>query len=398
MVQIEKVKELLEQISLICKQDKSIDRAALVIKLKRIFPSADPADLALAINTHLSRPAALDKLGTWASSGIFSPELLEQASRLTIAKYRASYFKGCNHVLEIGTGTGSDTAALAQVVNQVTTLEADPIRSAMAEENLRLQGIHNVTYVVGDLESKLSGLDLRSFDGLFADPARRSRSGDRVRESDDYYPPLSQLIELPFGRVRAIKVSPGLFFNPENSGWVREFLGHRAECLEQTLLFGTDTIDSSIRLTDLEISWSPPKNHTPINTPDTITGYICEAHATINRSQFLAAFFAQHGIAQMAPDLAYGITSERPERTPLMESFKIIHAMPFSQRALKEHLAQLGWSNRTELKKRNSSVDLDELRVSLRLPTHKHSAHFGTVFICKWRGAQHAIITERLSD
>jgi len=398
MIDITKAREVLAQIAQIRESDPFLDRAALVIKVKKLFPSLDQETLALAINTHLSRPNALEKLGPWASSGIFSPELLEQASRFAISEYRSKYFAGLNHVLEIGTGTGADTAALARVVNHVTTIELDPARAEMARENLKVQGIKNVTSLAGDLDSVLPKIDLSTFDGLYADPARRSRSGDRFREADDYSPPLAKLIELSVGRIRAIKVSPGLFFDPENTGWIREFLGHGSECLEQTLLFGVATRDSSVILTDLGLSWAPLSCASTLEPPETLSGFISEAHATINRCQFLGSFFAEHGVALLAPDVAYGISATQPTRTPFMDSFKIIDAIPFSPRALKEKLRALNWSSRTEFKKRNSSVDLDELRTSLRLPAHNNSSPFGTVFIFKWRGAQHAIMTERLSD
>lgn len=398
MFDITKVREVLDQIDLIRKSDRSLDHAALVIKVKKLFPSLDQETLALAINTHLSRPNALDKLGPWAASGIFSPELLEQASRSAIAEYRSQYFVGLNHVLEIGTGTGSDTAAIAKVAKQVTTIELDPARAEMAKENLKVQGVKNVTSLAGDLDSILAQLDLSTFDGMYADPARRSRSGDRFRDADDYSPPLEKLLGLPAGKVRAIKVSPGLFFDPKDTGWIREFLGYAAECLEQTLLFGVRTSDSSIRLTDLDLGWSPPASPKHLPAPNTLEGYISEAHGVVNRSQFLGSFFAERGIALLAQDLAYGISTTLPDKTPLMESFKIIDAIPYSPRTLKEKLRTLNWSNRTELKKRNSNVDLDELRASLRLPAHTNVSPFGTVFICRWEGTQQAIITERLSD
>jgi SAM-dependent methyltransferase len=398
MIDINKVREVLDQIALISESDPSLDRTALVIKVKKIFTSLDQETLTLAINTSLSRPNALEKLGAWAAAGIFSPELLEQASRRAIAQYRSRYFAGLNHVLEIGTGTGSDTAAIARVARYVTTIELDPERAEMAKENLKVQGIKNFTSLTGDLDSVLAGLDLNNFDGLYADPARRSRAGDRFREADDYSPPLELILGLKVGKVRAIKVSPGLFFDPKDTGWVREFLGYGSECLEQTLLWGVATADSSVRLTDLDLGWSPPENQLHLPPPDSLEGFISEAHGVINRSQFLGSFFAERGIALLAPDLAYGVSSNPPAKGPFLDSFRIIESQPFSLKSLKEKLRGLNWSSRTELKKRNSSVDLDELRASLRLPAHTDKAPFGTVFICKWRGVQHAIITERLSD
>jgi hypothetical protein len=144
----------------------------------------------------------------------------------------------------------------------------------MARENLKLQGITNFTSLAGNVDSVLAKLDLSTFDGLYADPARRSKSGDRFREADDYSPPLQKLLDLNFGRVRAIKVSPGLFFDPKDTGWIREFLGYGSECLEQTLLFGVKTKDSSVRLTELDLGWSPPLSPIYLEPPEVISGFI----------------------------------------------------------------------------------------------------------------------------
>ena len=83
----------------------------LMLFLKKRVENIRPEILAVAVDTFHLRQEASRKLGSWASDGFFSSTLLPQASRITFASYRASYFNGCNHILEIGTGTGSDTAS-----------------------------------------------------------------------------------------------------------------------------------------------------------------------------------------------------------------------------------------------------------------------------------------------
>jgi protein-L-isoaspartate(D-aspartate) O-methyltransferase len=58
--------------------------------------------------------------------------------------------KGTEKVLEIGTGTGYQTALLAQLVPQVFSVERIAALSAQAKANLDKLGINNVSLCVGD--------------------------------------------------------------------------------------------------------------------------------------------------------------------------------------------------------------------------------------------------------
>lgn len=53
-------------------------------------------------------------------------------------------------VLEIGTGSGFMAALLAHQAASVLSLEIDPVLSALAQANLQLAGIHNVTVRTAD--------------------------------------------------------------------------------------------------------------------------------------------------------------------------------------------------------------------------------------------------------
>jgi len=57
---------------------------------------------------------------------------------------------GTEKVLEIGTGSGYQTAILARLCREVVTVERIPSLSAEAERRLATMGIRNVSYVVGD--------------------------------------------------------------------------------------------------------------------------------------------------------------------------------------------------------------------------------------------------------
>ncbi len=399
-VRFSDIDELLLQLTTIHQAHPLLEKADLALKLKKSAPHADPLTIAVALDTFMTRRDPEGKFGTWGSQGYFVSALVEQASREAIARYRSQYFTGLQHVLEIGTGTGSDTAALARVSHRVTSIESDPIRAELARHNLAQQGITNVTVVVGDALEVLSSLDMKLFDGFFADPARRTKTGQRVKDAADYSPPLLDLLSLTHAKVRAIKVSPGLFFDAPSLGWSRQFIGNGDECLEQTLWFGSPIVDSSVYLPDQQIGWNPPTPPVmPLAAAEDLTGFLFEAHAVVNRSQHLAQFFAQRRIAQIAPDVAYGIAPSRPpSHEPLLSAFEIVTAMPFALPELRAALTTLGWTSRTEIKKRNYTGDIDHLRAALHLPGHYHDAPFGTIVLFTWKGSPWVVIARRCED
>ena len=55
-----------------------------------------------------------------------------------------------HRVLEVGTGCGYQSAVLARLVKQVVSIERVAALSALAHENLRRAGIHNVALMVAD--------------------------------------------------------------------------------------------------------------------------------------------------------------------------------------------------------------------------------------------------------
>jgi hypothetical protein len=117
----------------------------------------------------------------------------------------------------------------------------------------------------------------------------------------------------------------------------------------------------------------------------------------LNRCQKLESFFHQRHIQPVAQDVAYGISSERPAPSPLYTSYKVIENLPFSKKKLKEAVNQLGWSNRTELKKRNFPGEIEQIRAELDLPKHTHASPFGVVFFFRYHGKPWALLAERLT-
>jgi protein-L-isoaspartate(D-aspartate) O-methyltransferase len=128
---------------------------------------SDPEALAQAIATSGVRdPRLLDALRGVPRAGFVPPELPERAyvdrplpiphgqvttqPSLSAKMIEALSLTGHEHVLEIGTGYGFQTALLARLSRFVWSVERFPDVAATARQNLARHGIENVEVVPGD--------------------------------------------------------------------------------------------------------------------------------------------------------------------------------------------------------------------------------------------------------
>lgn len=387
---------LLERVTPIAVRS-NFDPARMVLDIKRAIPEVDAARLNEVIEVLLARRRA-ERLGAWTEHGLFSRRNLEQASRLEVATHHAARFAGCSHVLEIGTGLGSDTAALAQIVARVTTLEADEVTARYARHNLALRGVTNVEVRHATLDEARAFLDLTEFDGLWCDPSRRDSEGRRLSSVEEYHPPLSSLLALPINGRCGIKLSPGASLEALPEGWHREFLGVGKECIEQTIWRGVPLRDGTVTLVDSGEQWIPQNQEasTPTRIP-AVGDVLIEPHAALVRCGYLAQFFAAHDIALLDRHIAYGVRREPLPPSPWLEQFRVLEVLGFHVKRLRARLRELGWDSRTEFKKRGIEQDPNELWAAMKLPPPKRGApRFGTVILTRV-GQEHLVyLTTRI--
>src|SRR6476619_4235843 len=93
----------------------------------RLRAAGFDADLVSAALTQSRlRARAVGKFGDFAGGMIFTPDGLEQATRLEVAAQHAQRYRaaGVRHVLDLGCGIGADAMALAGLDLQVTAVDA----------------------------------------------------------------------------------------------------------------------------------------------------------------------------------------------------------------------------------------------------------------------------------
>ena len=182
-----------------------LSEAARLRELTRLRRCSTPDRAAAAYEIALLRRRAAAKFSC-AASMYFTREALEQASGETIATYRVERYQPYGAVADLACGIGGDALALARVA-QVTAVDRDPLRLAMAAANARACGVaERVTFVEADLEQAQPP----DAEAIFFDPARRS-GGRRVFALKDYRPPVA-LVRRWRNSIPAIgvKVAPGV--------------------------------------------------------------------------------------------------------------------------------------------------------------------------------------------
>ncbi len=386
---------------------------ATVLLRKATSCSPDMASDALEIA--LCRQKA-SVFGEWTRGGLFTRQSLEQATSPVIAKHHAERFRGCSHVLEICSGAGFDTAALAQAAERVTTIEADERLAEMARHNLSQQGITNVEVECGFAEEVCKRLDMNAFDGLWSDPSRRDMNGRRIQSPDEYAPSLRWLQSIEIQGVGGVKIAPGVNCEAHHlaGDWQREWVGFENECREQVLWRGLEKgvlRDGTATLCSSDgkfNQWKPPEKFSANlsanlstaalwNGDETLLAgkFLLEPHGALIRTGHLATFFAEQEWMLFDEQIAYGIAVDKPSQSPWYRRFEIIEALPFHYGRLKERLLAYGWGNGTEIKKRGFPEMPEEVRKKLKLPSGGEAG----VVVCTRKGNRHwAILARRSGD
>lgn len=167
-----------------------------------------PQLVSAALTQQRLRERATAKFGPFASQMLFTPDGLEQATRLAVSAHHAARYAkaGVSRVADLGCGIGGDAVALAGLDLPVLAVERDEATAALATVNL-MAFSHAEVLCADALEVDLAA---HGVDAIFADPARRA-GGRRLTDPEQWSPRLSQVLALR-DQVEAlgIKVAPGI--------------------------------------------------------------------------------------------------------------------------------------------------------------------------------------------
>jgi hypothetical protein len=369
----------------------------------------DPATVAAALTQSRLRQRGAAKFGSFAEGMLFTPDGLEQATRLEVGARHAQRYvsAGIERVLDLGCGIGADAMALASFEREVTAVEADDLTAAVATVNLR----HWPTATVraGDV----TAMDLAELGagtpatGAWLDPGRRtpgrstaSGATRRVSDPESFAPPWS------FVRSVAERVpATGAKLPP---GFAHRHLPAETEAEAQWVSVGGEAVECSVW-------WGPLAREGVVRSALVLGGANGAAElrrhtgSTAARLELAPAEFVRPGTWLHVPDpavVAAGLVPElaaelsaaalsrgptylvggHPVTSPFARSYAVEDVLPFQLKSLRAYLRDRG-VGRLTVKKRGVAVEPEQLRRQLR-PTGDAEATIAVTRV----GTQQAVL------
>ncbi|WP_017603378.1 class I SAM-dependent methyltransferase [Nocardiopsis alkaliphila] len=349
-------------------------------KVAALDPNLPVSELVNAVMTQMGlRERGRAKFGDRAKRMFFTPNGLEQATRHTVAEYRArrttemaEAVLGNGGAGDLCCGLGADLLALATRGVPVEGVEADPLTVAVARANIEALGLGDHARI---REGDVNEVDPNAYPLLFCDPARRGGRG-RVFDPSAYSPPWDVATALAEAAEAAcLKAAPGIPHEALSPGAHAEWISVDGELKETTLWFGALAKGPRRRATVLHerpgllasegtvahLDADPDLPPAPVSTA---RRYLYDPDPAVVRSHLVAEAAARVDGALLDERIAY-FTSDQAQVCPLWRVLEIVEFAPFSLKRLRSSVRAYGAGTIT-IKKRGSAVDTEKLRRALR--------------------------------
>jgi len=369
----------------------AVDPVRAAAALRRTAPDADPAHLAAALTQVRLRRRARPRLGDHVDRLLLTEDGAEQATRTAVADLRAAAYAaaGATRVADLGCGLGLDTLAFARAGLSVTAVERDPVVAALAAANVSASGLSDLVQVrAGDVtDAAVLETALADADAAYVDPARRDtarRTGGRsarVTEPAGWSPPWPW-VEAVAARVprTAAKVAPGVPHAMTPPGGRTTWTSVDGQLVEAEIAWPALAEGSDVRRArvirgghvvtagsamPLEAETPPPVG--------AVGAWLHEPDDAVIRAGLVGAMAERADGRLLDPHVAYVTTDADVDLAPLTARYAVRHALPYDLDALRALLVQDGVGT-VVVKKRATSLDVDDVRRRLRLPRAEGSA------------------------
>jgi SAM-dependent methyltransferase len=341
--------------------EPAYDEMSMQSQLRR---RASPAQVAAALTQAELRRRAVPKFGELAPRMYFTPDGLEQATRLSVATHRAGRLQAAvaQSVIDLGCGIGGDLIAFARAGVTTAGVDLDPVRVAVARANLAALELAGAVQ-----EADVTRVDTTLFEVAFADPARRSGRG-RTFHVEDWKPPWS-FVEGLLRRDACVKVAPGIPHALVPHGVEAEWVSDHGEVKEAALWSGrlaTDTRRATVirdgGLASLTDADDPGFGDVGVGA---LGGFFYEPDSAVVRAGLVTAVAAGVNGRLLDHKIAY-VTSDEAFRTPFARSYRVVEEVPFREKPLRAALRARGIGTLT-IKKRGVEIAPEQLRKRLDL-------------------------------
>ena len=305
----------------------------------------------------------------------FSREGLAQASSKWVAEHRTWRMRqllgGLESVLEVGSGIGGDTIALATRWRVLAT-EIDPQMAEILRHNLGVYGLlDRVDLVEGDIRGLIQNPDFRrhagAVDAVFFDPARRS-DGRRAPHTEAYEPPLSfaeTLLDLCPNLC--VKIGPTVELDALDYDCDIEVVSYKGEVRDTVLWFGGFKGDPAKRrrlatklpegVTCEREAGEPP----PVGPP---AAFLYEPDPAFIKAGLIDGLARRFGLSLLDRRLAYLTGADRVD-DPVLNAYRIHRVLGTDHNAISACLAELG-IGQVDFKARGVGVDLKNVHRTVR--------------------------------
>ncbi|MFC8600131.1 SAM-dependent methyltransferase [Isoptericola sp. NPDC057191] len=380
------------------------EKQAMALATRLRAEGVDPDLAAAALTQSRLRAKARAKLGDFADGMLFTPDGVEQATRLVVAALHARRYlaAGVTKVADLTSGIGADALAFAGVGLRVLATDVDEMTAALATVNLR----HFPEAEVRHADGLTLDLAAEGVDGVYADPARRTRGGRRVFDPAAYAPPLDAVWALR-EQVPAlgIKVGPGIPHQGLPEAAETQWVSVDGDVVEAGLWFGPLAADgpgrSALVLSTRDGATSSRTLRTDGDGSDLVPdvglpgAYLYEPDGAVIRAGLVAHAAAELGGRLLDRTIAY-VTTDQPApppdgAAPVATGYRVLDVMPFNLKRLKAYLRERG-VGRLTIKKRGTAVTPEQLRAQL---SPKGDAE-ATLVLTRVGGAQHVLVVEPL--
>ncbi|MGI9157381.1 MAG: THUMP-like domain-containing protein [Marmoricola sp.] len=307
------------------------------------------------------RARAVPKFGELAARMYFTPDGLEQATRLPVATHRAGRMAAVApaSLVDLGCGIGGDLVAFCRAGILSAGIDLDPVRVAVAQANLDALGLAGAVR-----QGDATTLDTGRFGVAFVDPARRTGAG-RTFDVDAWLPPWSFVQRLLQGPA-CVKVAPGIPHSLVPDGVEAEWVSDHGEVKEAVLWSGmlASTRRRATVLGDGGLA-TLTEDDDPGAEVREIGAFLYEPDGAVIRAGLVTAVAAGVDGGLVDPKIAY-LTSDGSFRTPFARGYRVLEELPYREKQLKAALRERGIGALT-IKKRGVGVVPDQLRKRLAL-------------------------------
>jgi len=297
----------------------------------------------------------------------FTAEGLEQASSETVAHYRAErmrqFLPTGAKVADFCCSIGGDTLGLARYFS-VSGVDLDEARLVFAAANCAAYGVQ-----ADFLTEDITKIEVKGYEAIFFDPARRTNEGRRLFSVEDYRPPLSLIKKwLEIVPEVVVKTSPGVdYAELAHYDCEVEIISEEGEVKEAVLWFGKfkQTKRRATLLPGLHsLTYLEEKPAIPVGEP---LLYLYEPDGAVIRAGLVEELALQMGgsTRKLDPDIAF-LTSNESHDTPFARRFRILESQPWNLKKLNRRLQELK-VGKVVVKKRGSPVDPQQLEKALNL-------------------------------